>query len=162
MFKKITFISFALFLSLCNIKAQDVISASTENQLNQLKTKIQAQQKIINKNTESLKSHESIIADLGAEITRLKNDQVEQLQAFESKTTSILEAYNAKIEAQNKSIEDLKASINKKDYNLYVYIAIALGIALVLFVYFMKMATQKAITQQGKNWSDFLTYIVKR
>jgi septal ring factor EnvC (AmiA/AmiB activator) len=92
MFKKITFISFALFLSLCNIKAQDVISASTENQLNQLKTKIQAQQKIINKNTESLKSHENIIAEMGAEITRLKNDQVEQLQAFESKTTSILEA----------------------------------------------------------------------
>ncbi len=166
MFKKITLLSLVLFLLSISIKAQEANSANTENQLNQLKNKIQAQQKLIHKNEELLKVQESKIADMGAkmstEIANLKNDQAAQLQTIESKMTGVLDGYNAKIETQNKTIEDLKASLNKKDFNLYLYIAIALGIAMVLFVYFMKMAIQKAITQQGKNWSDFLTHIAKR
>lgn len=166
MFKKITLLNLVLFLLFVNVKAQEANSENTENQLNQLKNKIQAQQKLIQKNAELLKYQESKIADMGtkmsAEIASLKNEQALQLQAIESKMTGILDGYTAKIDTQNKAIEDLKASLNKKDFNLYIYIAIALGIALVLFVYFMKIATQKAITQQGKNWSDFLTHIVKR
>ncbi len=162
MLKKFTILSFILFIVSHQIKAQDNTAANFENQLNLLRNKIQTQQKLIHKNAETLRLQDDKIVELNNQLSTLKNAQSEQLTSFESKISGILGDYNTKIDDQNKVIEDLKASLSKKDFNLYLYIAIALCVALVLFVYFMKMATQKAITQQSKNWSDFLTYIVKR
>ena len=152
---------FTLVLSV-NVRAQEGALNNDENQVKILKTKIELLQKSIAKYTVTTKNQEQKIAILEQTIRENQNDNNSKLTELEAKTTTLLSDFSNKISNQEKQITTLNERLNTKNFDVYLYIAIALVLAIVLFIVFMKKAIANAITEQGKNWSEFLSYIAKR
>jgi predicted RNase H-like nuclease (RuvC/YqgF family) len=158
------FILAAFFAILINItvSAQDGSISNDENQIKSLKNKINLLQKNLARNSEVIKNQEIKTSKLQETISENQVNYTSKIADLESKTTALLSEYSNKINNQEKEIAALNERLNTKNFDVYLYIALALVVAIVLFVVFMKKAIANAITQQGNNWSDFLSYIVKR
>jgi len=158
------FILTAFFALLINItvSAQDGLISNDENQIKSLKNKITLLQKKLTRNSEVIRNQEIKTSKLQETISENQVIYTNKIADLESKTTALLSEYSNKINNQEKEIAALNERLNTKNFDVYLYIALALVVAIVLFVVFMKKAIANAITQQGNNWSDFLSYIVKR
>jgi predicted RNase H-like nuclease (RuvC/YqgF family) len=158
------FILTAFFALLINItvSAQDGLISNDENQIKSLKNKITLLQKNLTRNSEVIRNQEIKTSKLQETISENQVIYTNKIADLESKTTALLSEYSNKINNQEKEIAALNERLNTKNFDVYLYIALALVVAIVLFVVFMKKAIANAITQQGNNWSDFLSYIVKR
>jgi predicted RNase H-like nuclease (RuvC/YqgF family) len=158
------FILAAFFALLINItvRAQDGSISNDENQIKSLKNKITLLQKNLTRNSEVIRNQEIKTSKLQETISENQVIYTNKIADLESKTTALLSEYSNKINNQEKEIAALNERLNTKNFDVYLYIALALVVAIVLFVVFMKKAIANAITQQGNNWSDFLSYIVKR
>jgi|GEM_PF-3969445 hypothetical protein len=154
--------AFFALLIIITVRAQDGSISNDENQIKSLKNKITLLQKNLTRNSEVIRNQEIKTSKLQETISENQVIYTNKIADLESKTTALLSEYSNKINNQEKEIAALNERLNTKNFDVYLYIALALVVAIVLFVVFMKKAIANAITQQGNNWSDFLSYIVKR
>jgi len=154
--------AFFALLIIITVRAQDGSINNDENQIKSLKNKITLLQKNLTRNSEVIRNQEIKTSKLQETISENQVIYTNKIADLESKTTALLSEYSNKINNQEKEIAALNERLNTKNFDVYLYIALALVVAIVLFVVFMKKAIANAITQQGNNWSDFLSYIVKR
>jgi DNA repair exonuclease SbcCD ATPase subunit len=160
--QKILIITTLINLFCLTLVAQETNNVQFENKISNLETRLKSQNKISVQLTAQIKNQQAKIQELEQEKNELAKQLKEDINAFSAKIENLENENKKNTEIQELKLNELKSTLNSKNFNLYLYIALALVFALILFVYFMKMATNKAISQQKANWSDFMNFIVKR
>ncbi len=160
--RKILIISTLLNLFCLTLIAQENNNVQLEYKISNLESRLKSQNKISAQLTAQIKNQQPKIQELEQEKNELAKQLNEDLNAFRAKIENLENENKKNTEIQELKLKELKSTLNSKNFNLYLYIAFALVFALILFVYFMRMATYKAISQQNANWSDFMNFIVKR
>ncbi len=142
------------------------------NDVTELKEKLQEHRSMLNQMEIKVivmqKKLQGISSNLDAQIA--VNKQLEEqlksnlnLQAQNERAVNLaIDEFSKKFEDQNKTVEGVKAALEKQWAQQIMYYGIAIILFVVILLLSVKFSTAKALKQQQKSWNEFNEYIIKR
>jgi hypothetical protein len=142
--------------------AQDQVENQVNDQIDNLKRKLEIEKSRVNQLHAKLMSLEGKFRSLSDSLQSQISGNLE-LQAQNERAVNLaLDQFSKKFEEQNATMDGVKSTLEKQwSQQLIIYFG-ALIVFLVALVIGIKMSNKNAIEKHQKSWNEFNEYIIKR
>lgn len=144
------------------VMAQNQLEDPITEEIGMLKTKLNAERSRVSELQTRVANLESGARVLSESLQSQVQANLEIQAQNERALNLALEEFSKKYEAQNKTMEEVRAQLATQwEKQIYFYLS-ALVVLVVLVIWAVRFSTKRALNQQQKSWNEFNEFIVKR